>query len=39
MNTGKCKMMVGSSGGKMIINSVVSVGKECRQSVKCIVCK
>ena len=36
VNAGKSKVMVGSSGGKMIVNSVkcpsmVSVGKECRQ--------
>ena len=30
VNAGKSKVMVGSSGGKMI---VVSVGKECRQTL------
>ena len=37
VNAGKSKVMVGSSGGKMIVNSgkwpVVSVGKECRQTL------
>ena len=44
VNPGNSKVMVGSSGWKMIVNSVnwpvVSVGKECRQTMfKCIVCK
>ena len=37
VNAGKSKVMVGSSGGKMIVNSVqypvVSVGKEYRQTL------
>ena len=37
VNAGKSKMMVGSSGGKMIVNSgkwpVMSVGNECRQTL------
>ena len=37
VNAGKSKVMVGSSGGKMIANSgkdpVVSVGKECRKTL------
>ena len=37
MNAGKSKVMIGSSGGKMIVNSgkwpVMSVGKEYRQTL------
>ena len=37
---GKSNVMVGSSGGKIIVNSgkcsVVSVEKECRQTLLCI---
>ena len=33
VNAGKSKVMVGSSGGKMISDPVVSVGKEYRQTL------
>ena len=44
VNAGKSKVMVGSSGGKMIVKLWkmvlwVSVGKEYRQTVQCTVCK
>ena len=44
VNAGKSKVMVGSSGGKMIVHSlesgpVVSVGRVQANSVQCTVCK
>ena len=39
MYAGKSKVMTGSSGGTMIVNSLNPVGKECRKTlVQCTVC-
>ena len=39
MNAGKSQVMVGSSGGKMIINSGVCGKRVQENSVQCTVCK